>query len=691
MQATCISNPAPVKFKQWNSLFKTIDALKHAICNFILILFLFVIGQCNATSAPADTIHLKGVVVTGRRPVLAERSPLPMQIIEGLRLTQMSGYSAAEALRGFAGVTLRDYGGIGGLKTVRVRGLGGGHTGVFIDGMPLNDAATGQADLSRVPLQGLERISLHIGQPSSLLQPARYFASASIVELNTTQLGDANKREFSAGMRTGSFGLLNPYLNLHTKLNANYHTSMNISFTDAHGRYPYNLPSGEQPQTTVLRENSDVQILNLAFALRRNLKPYQTLTLRARYYDSERGLPGAVILYNPFASQRIWNRDIHINLQYEHSRPNRAGMLSGISFSRTRLRYLDPDFLDYDGVLESLYNQHELYITNAFTYPLNNRITLALASDFLTQHLDANLPLFAYPDRYTWLTNLAIEGDFNRLLTQAGLLTTIVREQTKYGDTGNPQNRVTPFASISYLFSDKEPSARIRLMYKNIFRMPTFNELYYSMVGNPNVRPEIAHQFNGGITTSWNLGGTTRISGSVDAFYNRVTDKIVTIPTKNLFVWSVLNFGKADIRGLEWQLQLEHDVSKHASVAAFFNYTFQRAVDVTSSERATYQHQLPYLPRETFSSKGSFTYKNFMLGYSSLFNGHRFALNENIFENMLPSWWHHDVFISWKFQLYQANIQIRAEINNFLDRQYEVIRSFPMPGRGYFIRLQISF
>ena len=36
----------------------------------------------------------------------------------------------AEAVKHFAGVQVRDYGGIGGLKTVGVRGLGAMHTGV---------------------------------------------------------------------------------------------------------------------------------------------------------------------------------------------------------------------------------------------------------------------------------------------------------------------------------------------------------------------------------------------------------------------------------------------------------------------------------------------------------------------------------------------------------------------------------
>ena len=92
-----------------------------------------------------------------------------MQQMDILTLKSMPGLSVADALRDFSGVTIKDYGGLGGLKTVVVRSLGANHTGVFIDGAPVSDAATGQIDLSRIPLEELETIELYIGQGQCIM------------------------------------------------------------------------------------------------------------------------------------------------------------------------------------------------------------------------------------------------------------------------------------------------------------------------------------------------------------------------------------------------------------------------------------------------------------------------------------------------------------------------------------------
>jgi outer membrane cobalamin receptor len=114
----------------------------------------------------------------------------------------------------------------------------------------------------------------------------------------------------------------------------------------------------------------------------------------------------------------------------------------------------------------------------------------------------------------------------------------------------------------------------------------------------------------------------------------------------------------------------------------------QRAIDITRDDVSWYRHQIPYIPRESFSGGLNFGYNDFTLGFNSLFNGHRYVLAENIYENMLSSWWHHDVVAGYQFRSGKTIFQIKFEVNNLLDMQYEVIRSFPMPGRGYFVRVE---
>jgi outer membrane cobalamin receptor len=73
----------------------------------------------GAQTATLDSIHrLHEVVVTANRFV---KEVIPVQSLEGKQLQRLSVHSVADALRYFAGVQIKDYGGIGGLKTVNIR------------------------------------------------------------------------------------------------------------------------------------------------------------------------------------------------------------------------------------------------------------------------------------------------------------------------------------------------------------------------------------------------------------------------------------------------------------------------------------------------------------------------------------------------------------------------------------------
>ena len=658
-------------------------SVKHLLAFFITLTGLF---KVYAGQEPLDTVRLGEVVVTAGHPGLQERSAVPMQQMLSRNLDIVSGASAAEALKNFGGVTIKDYGGIGGLKTVMIRSLGANHTSVMLDGVPLNDAATGQTDLGKIPLTNLESISLFVGQPFQLLQPARFYASANVIDIRSKLFSqndsDKNTR---AGIRSGSFGIINPYFSTNAEVFKNTTAGLNFSYTKAHGEYSFKNPySGEQQ----IRTNSDIEAIHSSASLQHRFHEHSHVQVDAWYYKSERGLPGAVILYNPHTSQRLWNEDFSVNLRYENSHPGKLQMLSLARFSHAWLHYHERDYPNQQGELSNTYNQQEYYFSQAIVYPFLSDLKLSMASDLFINSLDANLPGFAEPLRYSWLTNLGARYERNRLYARANLLSTLVSDQTSQSPSTATQSAFSPAFSLAYRFTSSEPLLRLRFMYKNIFRMPTFNDLYFARVGNPNLKPEYAQQFNLGMMAGYDMNGLFSVSGSADIFHNAVKDKILAIPTQNLFVWSMRNIGKVDIRGLELQLQGQYNPESDFSAGLFANYTLQRAIDITLDNASWYRHQIPYIPRESFSGGINFEYDNFSLGFNSLFNGHRYVLAENIYQNMLPSWWHHDVVAGYQFSAGKTVFQVRFEINNLFDRQYEVIRSFPMPGRGFFVRVE---
>jgi len=170
-----------------------------------------------------------------------------------------------------------------------------------------------------------------------------------------------------------------------------------------------------------------------------------------------------------------------------------------------------------------------------------------------------------------------------------------------------------------------------------------------------------------------------------------VKDKIVAVPSQNLFVWSMRNLGKVEIKGIEIQATASTKLSAAADLSLKLNYTHQQALDKSTPGGPTYEHQIPYIPFETFSGMLNLNGNHLGIGYNMLYNSHRFVLGENIATNMLPSWWVHDLAVSWQQELKSVEWKIKAEAINLFNARYEVIRGFPMNGRGFYLTLSINY
>ena len=115
-----------------------------------------------------------------------ERTIVKPQVLTDSVLQRLNSQSVADALRYFTGVQVKDYGGIGGIKTVNIRSMGTNHVGVFYNGVQLGNAQNGQVDLGRYSLDNVESISLYNGQKSDIFQTAKDFSASSAIYENAT-------------------------------------------------------------------------------------------------------------------------------------------------------------------------------------------------------------------------------------------------------------------------------------------------------------------------------------------------------------------------------------------------------------------------------------------------------------------------------------------------------------------------
>ena len=111
--------------------------LKNA---FLVACLLLVVSTTNivAQHKTDSSQILQEVIVTGER----FREVIPSQRLQGEKLKSLSSFSVADAIRYFSGVQIKDYGGIGGLKTIDIRSMGTNHMGVFYDGIQLDRKST---------------------------------------------------------------------------------------------------------------------------------------------------------------------------------------------------------------------------------------------------------------------------------------------------------------------------------------------------------------------------------------------------------------------------------------------------------------------------------------------------------------------------------------------------------------------
>jgi len=666
------------------------------ICWWLAFLFP---AQAEDTEKPDSTKikKIQEVTITEKQLKSEVRSTAPLQILSSKQIEQLNVLQVSDAVKYFSGVTVKDYGGIGGLKTISVRSLGGNHTAVSYDGITLTDCQTGQIDLGRFSLENVDMLSLSSGQSDNIFQPARLFASASVLNIQTLSPRFSKNKNLNGkvSLKVGSFGMLNPAVLLEQKISPVFSATFSGEWLSANGKYAYALHNGPYATNETIneiRQNTDVQNLRLEGALYGHFSEKENGYLKAYFYQSERGLPGAVILNNFESSskQRIWDNTFFTQAHYEKEFSRKWVFQTNAKFNSGYLRYLDPTYLNMDGKMENTYLQKEYYGSASVLFRAFENISFSAATDGAVNTLDADVVNFAYPTRFSWLSTLAAKYVTNQVLATASILSTIVDETVKTSTAGTNYQHLSPYISLSvkpFLNTD----FRIRLFYKNIFRMPTFNDLYYEELGRRDLHPEKTNQYNLGLTYSVSVEKWLPLmSFTADLYHNDVIDKIVAYPNQGIF-WTIINKGKVAIDGIDLTAEATFQPWGKIGIVLGTNYTYQRALDVTDPTDRLYNNQIPYTPRVSGSGKAAIETPWVNISYSLLWSGHRYAVNQNYIENSLPAYADHSISVNHTFKTKKHSIYGSFEVLNLLNTNYEVVRWYPMPGRSVRATVSVKF
>ena len=644
-----------------------------------------------------ESTPLTEVVATAKE----QKEIISAQKLSGQEVDALNSFSVADAIRYFSGVQLKDYGGVGGLKTINIRSMGTNQVGVFYNGIQLGNAQNGQVDLGKFSMDNIEEISLYNGQRSKIFQSARDFGSASSIYIQPRKPHFASNKNtnIKANLKFGSFDLINPSLLMEYKINNNISLSFNGEWINASGKYKVHyrrvLPKSKiiAYDTVAIRQNGDINAVRLEAALYGTLEK-GTWNVNFYNYSSDRGVPGAVINNKWKRGERMQDINSFVQGNMKLAISDRWNTLLNIKYASDYTHFENFDYTLYP--TNNKFRQKEFYIATANLFYLTDFWDVSFSYDFQYNTLDAdfqrmdNYDIFAYPRRTSHWLSLATSLDLNRLKIQASLLGTLIHETVRKYNAPDDKHVMTPAVFASYRLLPNE-DLRLNAFAKKIFRVATFNEMYYVEMISSNIKPEYATQYDLGLkyTKRPRYSIVKNIDAQIDVYYNLVEDKIICTPKSPLFKWTTYNLGLVKIKGLDVSVGNMFRMG-NVFLQTKLQYTYQEARNYTDPGDTFYGHQIPYIPWHSGTVIASALYKDWTLNYSFIYTGERYSQSDNIVYNHVQPWYTHDVSLVKKFRIKDMNFKATLEVNNLFDQDYEVIFNYPMPKRNYRFSLVVE-
>ncbi len=638
-------------------------------------------GQEVRNDTITDRVHqLREVTVTESRRQREVKSTAPLYIIDREQMLTLGVTDVADALHRIPGVTLRDYGGAGGLKTVSVRGFGAKHTGVSYDGVLLSDCQSGEIDLSRYSLDNVDQLSLVIGDNDDIFIPARNASTSAVLNIQTIGMPDADtKPHLTAQMKVGSFGYVSPFLRYEQNLNENLAFSAAGEYTYAENDYPFelrNVTVVTHEQRTNSRMNQGHAEMNLVW----KIDNLNTLSGKIYYYDNDRQLPGQVHYYTDVNKETLRDRNFFAQVQYLRRNLSGLSLKWNTKFNWNASIYHDP--LTPNNYNDASYWQREAYTSVAVLYVPSESWAFDYSGDLAFNNLNgsAERTISNNPFRLSLLQSLTAKYRSGRLTALARLLHSVYLNESKGGPSARNMRKLSPSVSLSYkLLEDEE--LLLRASYKNIFRSPTFNESYYFHYGSTDLLPETTDQLNLGVTwlresDQWGINMT------LDGYYNHVNDMIVAVPY-NMFIWTCVNVGKVNVLGADVTVQASRQLVEGHSLRISGGYSYQQAENRTNSDSPYYGNQIAYIPKH--SGSAAVGWDNPWANLSVHLTGvsSRWANNQHYEGTEIEGYWDMGVTVYRHFRWKDQCLEARMDVKNVLNKQYEIVRFYPMPGRSW--------
>ncbi len=567
-----------------------------------------------------------------------------------------------------------------------LRGSGERQLSLFFDGVPLNIPWDNRIDLSLVPTDAIEGISVTKGIPSIVYGAnslagvinisSKEYSQNSMNRKFTMQIGENNSRRFSGNWidKADKFTYL---ISASYQSDDGYDLPNNISL-------PISNPGK-------LRINSDNQTFSTFTKLNYRPDDFSDMSLSVSYINAEKGVPAETDVYKP----RYWRYPVWQKLSLNLNGSNRFGSdktsILAYSFAVTNFKmdinqYTDLSYTDIDDIEKD----KDLVLYGRVIYTKLFGLTSILkltASGFNTLHKES-----FFQDNFSELSYsqnvFSIGSEYEFIKDKYSFTAGVSLDGAEYPKTGDKPSKNTNLdysINTSFVYSFN-PELMFQFNAGRKTRFPTLRESFSGALGrfvpNPDLMPESA------ITLETSLD-YFHTNGSLDInlFFTKLKDGIVrkSLPGKQF-----KRINEDAVRTFGIELTAPYKISTKLKVTANFTYlnSFVKSVNGTYTDTLEYKPEIvagvniDYQIVENLAAVVEFNYV-----------GKEYGLQEgNEYFKKLPEYGLFNARLSYTFNLNNETIletYIRA--NNILDSLYYTQWSLPEAGRRFYSGVSLKF
>lgn len=525
--------------------------------------------------------------------------------------------------------------GLGGASSPSFRGTTASQTAVVWNGININSQTLGQTDFNAVNSLSFNNITIKSGGGSVL-----YGSSAiggSIHLNNDLHFYDAFKNELF--LRYGSFNTFDG--RFQTSIASDKY-SLKVGFTHSFSDNDYEWIGKNRKNLNGQFENST---FNADFGYKINHS--NTIKFYSQYFDGERHFSLILPTETP---TKYHNTDIRNLLEWTS--------LFNKFTSRVKLAHLFEEYKYFPNINNEYYTfgKVESFIAKYdLAYDLSDKIKLNSVLDF-TQNKGQGSDI-QNEKRQIGSANLMLK----HLISDKFLYEIALRKETT-------NNYESPFLYSLGMKYDVADFYSVKFNASKNFRIPTFNDLYWTGSGNPDLKPETSLQAE--ITNEFVIN---ILKISFTAYYNHIEDMLRWIPSGS--IWRPQNTDEVEIFGFEAGLSYSKSFGKHT-------FNLNGNYGYTSSKDQKTDKYLIYVPAHKANTGISYGYEDLNIYGELLYVGEVYTRSDNNSRYNVEAY---EVFNLGTDYTFKKNYTLGIKVQNIMNVYYESVESRPLPGRNFMV------